>query len=115
MRSTAPRWKQNAGKSRTSSLEQCRTKRSNLYITDPVAVIVAEQFEVCCLCDKDRNNGVGRQFVAELMDQLLRQGRLVSAETDYGEGIRTATAKELGTRRQSNEQEPPEGQITMTF
>ena len=34
-------------------LEQCRTKRSNLYITDPVAVIVAEQFEVCRLCDKD--------------------------------------------------------------
>ena len=94
-------------------LEQCRTKRSNLYITDPVAVIVAEQFEVCRLCDKDRNNGVGKQFVTELMSQLLQQGRLISAETAYGEGIRTATAKELGTRRQSMEQEPPEGQITM--
>ena len=96
-------------------LEQCRTKRSDLYITDPVAVIVAEQFEVCRLCDKDRNNGVGKQFVTELMSQLLQEGRLVSAETAYGEGIRTATAKELGTRRQSMEQEPPEGQITMMF
>ena len=94
-------------------LEQCRTKRSNLYITDPVAVIVAEQFEVCRLCDKDRNNGVGKRFVTELMAQLLQEGRLVSAETDQGEGIRTATAKELDVRRQSTEQKPTEGQITM--
>ena len=96
-------------------LEQCRTKRSNLYITDPVAIIVAEQFEVCRLCDKDRNNGVGKRFVAELMAQLLREGRLVAAETTHGEGIRTATEKELGTHRQSMEQEQVEGQITMMF
>ena len=96
-------------------MEQCRTKRSNLYITDPVAVIVAEEFEVCRLCDKDRNNGVGHQFVAELMTQLLQEGRLVTAETTHGEGIRTATAKELGARSQSAEQEPINGQITMTL
>ena len=64
---------------------------------------------------KDRNNGVGRQFVAELMDQLLQAGRLVTAETDYGVGIRTATAKELAARRQPMEQEQVEGQITMTL
>lgn len=96
-------------------LEQCKTKRSNQYITDPVAVIVAEQFEVCRLCDRDRDNGVGKRFVADLMSQLLREGRLVAAETDYGEGIRTATAKELGAHRQSTEQEPVEGQISMMF
>ena len=94
-------------------LEQCRTKRSNLYITDPVAIIVAEQFEVCRLCDKD--NGVGKRFVAELMAQLLQEGRLVAAETTHGEGIRTATAKELGARHQTTEQKPIEGQITMQF
>ena len=96
-------------------LDQCRTKRSNLYITDPVAVCIAEEFEICRLCDKARNNGVGKQFVAELMTQLLQEGRLVSAETTHGEGIRTATAKELGARRQTTEQKPIEGQITMTF
>ena len=96
-------------------LKQCRTRRSNLYITDPVADCVAQRFEVCRLCDRDRNNGVGRRFVAELMAQLLREGRLVAAETTHGEGIRTATEKELGTRRQSTEQEQVEGQITMTF
>ena len=94
-------------------LEQCRTKRSNLYITDPVADCVAQQFEVCRLCDRDRNNGVGKRFVAELIAQLLRKGRLVTAETTHGEGIRTATEKELGIRRQSTEQEQVEGQITM--
>ena len=88
-------------------LEQCRTKRSNLYITDPVAVIVAEQFEVCRLCDKDRDNGVGKRFVTELMAQLLQEGRLVSAETDHGEGIRTTTAKELGTRRHPRNRSRP--------
>ena len=94
-------------------LKQCRTKRSNLYITDPVADRVAQQFEVCRLCD--RNNGVGRRFVAELMAQLLQEGRLVTAETTHGEGIRTATAKELGARRQPSEQEQVKGQITMMF
>ena len=96
-------------------LKQCKTKRTNLYIVDPVAERVAQQFEVCRLCDKDRNNGVGKRFVTELMAQLLQQGRLVSAETDYGEGIRTATAKELGARHRSGEQEQVEGQITMMF
>ena len=49
------------------------------------------------------------------MAQLLREGRLVTAETTHGEGIRTATEKELGARRQPAEQEQVEGQITMTF
>ena len=96
-------------------LEQCKTKRSNLYIVDPVADRVAQQFEICRLCDKDRNNGVGKRFAAELIAQLLQEGRLVTAETAHGEGIRTATAKELGARRQSTEQEQVEGQITMMF
>ena len=40
-------------------LDQCKTKRSNLYITDPVAICIAEELEIFRLCDKDRNNGVG--------------------------------------------------------
>ena len=96
-------------------LKQCRTKRSNLYNIDPVADCVAQQFEVCRLCDKDRKNGVGKRFMVELVAQLLQEGRLVTAETAYGEGIRTATAKELGSRRQTMEQEQVEDQITMTF
>ena len=77
----------------------------------PVAVRVAEHFEVCRLCDKDRHNKVGNQFVAELMDELLQKSWLVAAETSQGKGIRTATPKERGISRQPTAQ--VDGQITM--
>lgn len=92
-------------------LEQCRTRRTNLYITDPVAVHIAEQFEIRRLCDRGRHNAVGIQFVSELVDSLLRQGRLRSAETTHGRGIRTATAKELKKLPQPVEQ--IDGQLAM--
>ena len=92
-------------------LKKCRTKRSNLYIVDPVATHIAKHFEVCRLCDKDRHNKIGNQFVAELMEQLIQRGRLVTAKTSYGEGIRTATNKERGILRQPTGQ--MDGQIAM--
>ena len=92
-------------------LEKCRTKRSNLYIVDPVAIHVAEHFKIRRLYDKDERNKIGNQFVAELMDQLLQKGWLVSAKTSHGEGIRTATNKERGISRQPAAQ--VDGQITM--
>ena len=54
-------------------------KRSNLYIVDPVAIHVAEHFAILRLCDKDKRNKIGNQFVAELMDQLLQKGWLAPA------------------------------------
>ncbi len=92
-------------------LEQCRTKRTNLYITDPVALHIAEHFEIPRLCDRDRHNGVGIQFMSELVERLLQQGRLCSAETTHGRGIRTATAKELKKRPQPAEQ--VDGQLAL--
>ena len=95
-------------------LENCRTKRTDRYIVDPVAARVAQQFEICRLCDKDRCNSVGIRFMSELIDQLLQQGRMVTAETDCGPGIRTATAKELkNSYRHPVEQ--LDGQISMMF
>lgn len=73
-------------------LEQRRTKRTNLYITDPVAPNFAKHFEIRRLCDRDRRNAVGNRFISELIDQLLQERRLVSAEMTHGAGIRTATA-----------------------
>ena len=92
-------------------LEQCRTKRTNLYITGPAAPRFAEHFEICRLCDRERHNAVGNLFMSELIDQLLQEGRLVSAETAHGTGIRTATARELKDYRRPVEQ--VSGQITM--
>lgn len=95
----------------TFILEQCRTKRTNLYITGPVALHFAEHFEIHRLCDRERHNAVGNRFMSELIDQLLQEGRLVSAETPHGAGIRTATARELKDCRKPVEQ--VSGQITM--
>lgn len=92
-------------------LEQCRTKRANLYITDPVALHFAEHFAIRRLCDRDQHNTVGNRFMSELIDRLLQEGRLVSAETTHGAGIRTATARELKDYRRPVEQVA--GQITM--
>lgn len=92
-------------------LEQCRTKRSNLYIVAPVAIHVAEHFEIRRLCDRDRNNKIGNQFVAELINELLQKGWLVAGKTSHGEGIRTATNKERGIPRQPAAQ--VDGQIIM--
>ena len=92
-------------------LEQCRTKRTNLYITAPVALHFAEHFEICRLCDREQHNAVGKRFMSELIDQLLKEGRLVSAETTHGAGIRTATARELNDHSKPVEQVA--GQITM--
>lgn len=97
----------------TFTLEQYRTKRRKLYIVDCVADHIAEHFEIRRLCDKDRRNSVGKQFVSELIAGLLQEGRLVAAETSAGTGIRTATAKELSLHSQPVEQ--VDGQITMTF
>lgn len=94
-------------------LNQCRTRRTNLYITDPVALRFAEHFEIRRLCDRDRHNAVGIRFMSELIEQLLRQGRLLTAETTHGKGIRTATAKELERHRQPVEQ--ISGQLTMAL
>ena len=94
-------------------LEQYRTKRTNLYITDSVAEYAVECFEIQRLCDKDGQNGTGKRFMFELVAQLLQEGRLVAAETDNGLGIRAATVKEL--RISSQPEEQVNGQITMTF
>lgn len=91
-------------------LEQCKTKRRNLYIVAPVAEHVATKFEIRRLCDKNRDNKIGNKFVADLMAELLRKGWLVSAQTSWGNGIRTATDKERGTRQPVTQ---VDGQITM--
>lgn len=63
------------------------------------------------LCNRDRHNKIGNQFVAELMDELLQKGWLVTAKTSHGDGIRTATDKERGISRQPAAQ--VDGQIAI--
>ena len=76
-------------------LEQCRTKRKNLYVAGPVALNVGKRLYVRRLCDKDGKHNLANQFVGKLMEQLVQKGRLVTAETRNGPGIRTATDAEI--------------------
>lgn len=95
-------------------LEVCRTKRRNLFRTGPVAGSVADCFSVHRLCDKQNINGLGNRFVSEVMEQLIAEGRLVTAHTRQGEGVRTATAQELG-KQAHKPTEQTEGQMSMTM
>lgn len=98
----------------SSLLDMCKTKRRNLFKTGPVAGSVAYHFSMHRLCDKQNINGLGNRFVSEVMEQLVAEGRLVTAHTRQGEGVRTATAQELG--KQAHEpSEQTEGQMSMTM
>lgn len=98
----------------SSLLAMCRTKRRNLFKTGPVAGSVAYRFSVHRLCDKQNMNSLGNRFVSEVMEQLIAEGRLITAHTRQGEGVRTATAQELGERKHKPT-EQTEGQMTMTM
>jgi len=88
----------------SQNLEQCRTKRTHLYIVDPVALSAAKKFEIRRLCNRERDNAEENRFVSEVIVQLLQEGRLVAAETTQGEGIRTATSAEIKGYRKPIEQ-----------
>ena len=76
-------------------LERYRTKRKNLYRTGPVALNIAREFSVHRLCDKEGKRDFANRFVGELIERLIQEGRLITAETKNGLGIRTATDAEL--------------------
>lgn len=75
-------------------LKSYKTKRSNLYIVDPVALDIAERFSVRRICDKDNRHNIANGFVCEIETQLIERGLLVTADTTHGPGVRTATEKE---------------------
>lgn len=56
---------------------------------------IAQEFSVHRLCDKEGRENLANRFVEELVEQLIRKGRLVTAKTKNGPGIRTATNAEL--------------------
>ena len=91
-------------------LERYQTKRKNLYVTGPAGLSIAKRFSVHMLCDKDGKNNLANRYVGELVERLIQEGRLVTAETRNGLGIRTATGAELRQR-----EDPLPGQQQMTL
>lgn len=91
-------------------LERYQTKRRNLYVTGPAVLNIAKQFSVRRLCDKDGKNNLANRYVGELVEQLIQDGRLVTAETKNGLGIRTVAGAEI---RQKDEPLPGQQQMTL--
>lgn len=79
-------------------LERCKTKRSNLYLVGGFTMGIANQFSVKRICDKKGRRNNAYKYVSELVDQLIKEGQLITANTKDGPGIRTATAKERKNR-----------------
>lgn len=83
----------------TAILEHCKTKRSNLYHVGDFTLGIADRFSVHRLCDVDGHRNRAYKYVSELVDQLINEGQLITANTKKGPGIRTATAKERKSRK----------------
>ena len=76
-------------------LECCRTKRRNLYVTSPFTMSIADRFSVCRICDKENHRNQAYPYVSQLVKQLIADGRLITAETRSGIGLRTAAKKDI--------------------
>ena len=76
-------------------LERYRSKRRNIFFTSATGAGIASKFSVNRLCDKQGRQNKANLFVSNLMEQLIAEGRLVTANTKRGQGIRTATKEEL--------------------
>ena len=77
-------------------LEACRTKRRNLFHTGSIAESLGRQFAIRRLTDWERSGPyIAEGYVGERIEQLIADGRLITAQTRYGQGLRTATEAEL--------------------
>lgn len=77
-------------------LEACKTKRKNLFHTGSIAERIGRQFTVRRLTDWEQSGPyIAEGYVGERIEQLIADGQLVTAQTRYGQGLRTATEAEL--------------------
>ena len=77
-------------------LEACKTKQKNLFRTGPIAERIGQQFAIRRLQDWERSGPyIAEGYVGERIEQLIADGRLIIAQTRYGQGLRTATEAEL--------------------
>ena len=77
-------------------LVACKTKRKNLFHTGSIAERIGRQFTVRRLTDWEQSGPyIAEGYVGERIEQLIADGRLITAQTRYGQGLRTATEAEL--------------------
>lgn len=74
--------------------EKYRTKRRNLYKVGEGMLGIVQRFTVHRLCDKEGRYDMAGLFVNQLFDEMIADGRLITAKTRQGLGVRTATDQE---------------------
>ena len=90
------RLEEQAGQIDDAILETCKTKRKNLFRTGPIAERIGRQFTVRRLTDWEQSGPyIAEGYVGERIEQFIADGRLITAQTRYGQGLRTATEAEL--------------------
>ena len=78
-------------------LVACKTKRKNLFHTGSIAALIGRQFAIRRLTDWEQSGPyIAEGYIGERIEQLIADGRLITAQTRYGQGLRTATEAELG-------------------
>ena len=76
-------------------LETCQTKRTNLFHTGSIAERIGQQFTIRRLTDWEQSGPyIAEGYVGERIEQLIADGQLITAQTRYGQGLRTATEAE---------------------
>lgn len=71
-------------------LRTYKTKRRNLYIVEDLTRRIGEPFLIRRVSSKDKNGDKAFLMVGRLIEEMIADGRLVTAETRHGLGIRTA-------------------------
>ena len=66
------------------------TKRRNLYKPGDLSEQIGKQFKIHRLVSKDESGDLAYERVKKLVEELIADGRLVTAQTRYGRGIRSA-------------------------
>ena len=70
------------------------TKRRNLFIASDISERIGEPFRIRRLASKDTSGDMAYERVKQLVEELVTDGRLVTAETRHGRGIRAAVPAE---------------------
>lgn len=80
-----------------------KTKRRDLFYTCDMSESIGRGYRILRVGHDDRYGDRAFQYVNELIDELIADGRLKTGNTEYGRGIRTALQSELKPARTHRE------------
>ena len=82
-----------------------KTKRRDLFYTCDMSESIGREYRILRVGHDDRYGDRAFQYVNELINELISDGRLRTGNTKYGRGIRTALQSELRPIRSHRERQ----------